>query len=52
MVNLRQKLRGWAGGLTAHDVRDKFGAVVMIDVRIPTTDGRSLEMRWGRQNER
>jgi hypothetical protein len=52
MVNLRQKLRGCAGDTTKLDVREKFGEVVMIDVRIPTNDGRSLEMRWGRQYER
>jgi hypothetical protein len=51
MVTLRQKLRGCAGGLTAQDVLDKFGAVVMIDVRIPTTDGRILEMRRYSQPE-
>ena len=51
MVTLRQKLRTCAGGLTAQDVLDKFGAVVMIDVRIPTTDGRILEMRRYSQPE-
>ena len=32
-------------------VLDKSGAVVMIDVRIPTTDGRILEMRRYSQPE-
>ncbi len=51
MVTLRQKLRGYADGLTAQDVLDKLGSIVMIDVRIPTTDGRILEMRRYSQPE-
>jgi transposase len=51
MVTLRQKLRGCADGLTAQDVLDKLGSVMMIDVRIPTTDGRMLEMRRYSQPE-
>jgi len=44
MITLRQKLRYYAPGLTARDVLDKLSAIVMIDVRIPTSDGRMLEM--------
>lgn len=51
MVTLRQQLRGYAGGLTAQDVFDKLGTIMMIDVRIPTTDGRMLEMRRHSQPE-
>jgi hypothetical protein len=51
MVTLRQKLRTHAGGLTARDVLDKLGSIMMIDVRIPTTDGRMLEMRRYSQPE-
>ena len=51
MVTLRQKLRCYAGGLTAQDVLDKLGSIVMIDVRIPTCDGRMLEMRRYSQPE-
>jgi hypothetical protein len=51
MVTLRHKLRGCADGLTAQDVLDKLGAIMMIDVRIPTTDGRMLEMRRYSQPE-
>lgn len=51
MVTLRQKLRTYAGGLTAQDVLDKLGSIMMIDVRIPTTDGRLLEMRLYSQPE-
>ena len=45
MITLRQKLRYHAPGLTARDALDKLGSIMMIDVRIPTTDGRILEMR-------
>jgi len=51
MITLRQKLRYHASGLTARDVLDKLSAIVMIDVRIPTTDGRMLEMRQYSQPE-
>ena len=51
MVTLRQKLRGCADGLTAKDVLDKLGSIMMIDVRIPTADGRMLEMRRYSQPE-
>jgi transposase len=51
MVTLRQKLRTHASGLTARDVLDKLGSIMMIDVRIPTTDGRMLEMRRYSQPE-
>ena len=51
IVTLRQKLRYHAPGLTARDVLDKLSAIVMIDVRIPTTDGRMLEMRRYSQPE-
>ena len=45
MITLRQKLRCHAPGLTSREVLDKLSAIMMIDVRIPTTDGRILEMR-------
>ena len=51
MVTLRHKLRIHAGGLTAQDILDKLGSIVMIDVLIPTTDGRMLEMRRYSQPE-
>ena len=51
MITLRQKLRYHAGGLTARDVFDKLSAIMMIDVRIPTTDDRILEMRRYSQPE-
>ena len=36
------RLRALAPGLTPRSVLDKFAAVQMIDVHIPTTDGREL----------
>jgi hypothetical protein len=51
MVTLRHKLRGCAEGLTAQDVLDKLGSIMMIDVCIPTTDGRMLQMRRHSQPE-
>ncbi len=51
MITLRQKLRYHASGLTARDVLDKLSTIIMIDVRIPTTDGRMLEMRRHSQPE-
>jgi hypothetical protein len=51
MVTLRHKLRGCADGLTAQNVLDKLGSIMMIDVCIPTTDGRMLEMRRYSQPE-
>jgi transposase len=50
-VTLREKLRFHAPGLTARDVLDKLGTIMMIDVRIPTADGRMLEMRRYSQPE-
>jgi hypothetical protein len=41
-VTLRARLRCVAGGLTPRSVLDKFGAIQMLDVKFPTTDGRTL----------
>jgi hypothetical protein len=41
-VTLSQRLRSLAPGLTARSALEKFAAVQMIDVRLPTTDGREL----------
>jgi transposase len=41
-VTLRQQLRGLAGGLMPRTVFEKLATVQMLDVRIPTTDGREL----------
>jgi len=41
-VTLRAQLRPLAGGLTPRSVLDKFAAIQMLDVKFPTTDGRTL----------
>ena len=41
-ITLRQQLRGLAGGLMPRTVFEKLATVEMLDVRIPTTDGREL----------
>ena len=41
-VTLRRRLHALAPGLTPRSVLEKFGAIQMIDVHIPTTDGREL----------
>ena len=42
-VTLAQQMRPHAPGLTPRSVLEKFATVQMIDVEIPTTDGRTLE---------
>ena len=41
-VTLQARLRPLAPGLTARAVLDKFAALQMVDVHLPTTDGRCL----------
>jgi transposase len=41
-VTLRARLRPVASGLTPRAVLDKFAAIQMLDVKLPTTDGRTL----------
>ena len=41
-ITLRQHLRPLASGLMPRPVLDKFATVQMLDVRVPTTDGREL----------
>src|SRR3970282_1631474 len=41
-VTLKAKLRPLAGGITPHEVLAKFKTMQMVEVRIPTTDGREL----------
>ena len=41
-VTLRGHTRKLAGGLTARAVLEKLGALQMVDVHFPTTDGRTL----------
>jgi hypothetical protein len=51
-VTLRRRLRDLAPGLTPRSVLEKFGAVQMIDVHLPTTDGREVIMSRYTQPER
>ncbi len=41
-VTLKQRLRALAPGLTPRAVLEKFSAIQMVDVHLPTTDGRHL----------
>jgi hypothetical protein len=41
-ITLRARLKPLAPGLTPRAVLDKFAAIQMLDVRFPTTDGRTL----------
>ena len=41
-VTLKQRLRSLAPGLTPRAVLEKFAAIQMVDVHLPTTDGRYL----------
>lgn len=41
-VTLKARLRPVAGGLTPRAVFDKFATMRMLDVKFPTTDGRTL----------
>ena len=43
-VTLRRRLRDLAPGLTPRSVLEKFSTVQMIDVHLPTTDGRTVIM--------
>jgi transposase len=43
-VTLAQQLRVHAPGLSPRSVLEKFAAVQMIDVEIPTTDGRTITL--------
>jgi len=43
-VTLAQQLQPHAPGLTTRSVMEKFATVQMIDVEIPTTDGRTIQL--------
>jgi Transposase DDE domain len=42
MVTLKQRLKALAPGLTPRAVLEKLAAIQMIDVELPTTDGRTI----------
>jgi hypothetical protein len=43
-ITIGRRLNGLAPGLTPRSIFEKFAAVQMIDVHIPTTDGRELQL--------
>jgi transposase len=51
-VTLGRQLKSLAPGLTSRSALEKFAAVQMVDVRIPTTDGRELLLTRHTQPER
>jgi transposase len=51
-ATLRCRLQALAPGLTPRSVLDKFAGVQMIDVHIPTTDGRELVLERYTEPER
>ncbi|HMK91203.1 MAG TPA: hypothetical protein VK446_16425 [Methylocystis sp.] len=53
-MTLKQRLKPLAPGLTPRPVPEKFAATQMIDVELPTTDGRLVVLSscaelWGDQ---
>jgi hypothetical protein len=43
-ITLKRRLHALAPGLTPRSALEKFSAVQMIDVHVPTTDGRELQL--------
>jgi hypothetical protein len=43
-VTLKQRLRSLAPGLTPRSVLEKMAAIQMVDVYLPTTDGRTVTL--------
>ena len=41
-LTLKQRLRALAPGLTPRSALDKMAAIQMVDVHLPTTDGRTI----------
>ena len=48
-VTLKNLARQHAPGLTPRAVLEKFAALQMVDVHLPTTDGRHLVLPWHTQ---
>ena len=51
-VTLARRLHALAPGLTPRSVLEKFAAMQMIDVHLPTTDGRELLLTRSQQTHR
>lgn len=49
---MRQRLRALASGVTPRELLLKFSAIQMVDVHLPTTDGRHLVMSRYTQPEK
>ncbi len=43
-VTLQQRLKALAPGLTVRSVLEKFSSIQLVDVHLPTTDGRELRL--------
>lgn len=43
-VNLQQRLKALAPGLTVRSVLEKFASIQLVDVHLPTTDGKELRL--------
>jgi hypothetical protein len=52
MVTLKQRLRPLAPGLTPRAVMEKLSAIQMVDIRLPTTDGRHIVLSRYTQPDR
>ena len=52
LVTLKHKARQAAPGLTARTVLEKFSTMQMVDVHLPTTDGRHLILQRYTQPDR
>jgi hypothetical protein len=50
-ITLTRRLHALASGLTVRAALDKFAAVQMIDVHLPTTDGREIVLTRHTQPE-
>jgi transposase len=50
-ITLTERLRAMAPGLTARSALEKFASMQMIDVHVPTTDGREIVMTRTTQPE-
>jgi hypothetical protein len=51
-VTLKARLRRCAGGVTSRAVLEKFAAIQMLDVHLPTADGREIVLGRYTQPER
>ena len=50
-VTLKQRLRSLAPGLTPRSVLDKMAVIQMVDVHLPTTDGRTVTVALHRTGD-